>query len=81
MNALIYTKDNCTFCVQAKHLMASNNVSFKEVKIGSDMVVEDFKSLFPDQRTVPLVFVDGQRIGGFAELKEYFDNKPLLLEE
>ena len=72
MSALIYTKEACPFCVQAKALLVQKNIEFMEVNIGTDMLREDFISMFPEQKTVPLIFINGQKIGGYTELKEHF---------
>jgi glutaredoxin 3 len=73
MNALVYSKENCPYCVKAKALLVQKNISFMEVKIGDDMLREDFIAMFPEQRTVPLIFVNGVKIGGHYELVEYFN--------
>jgi glutaredoxin len=73
MNALVYSKENCPYCVKAKALLVQKNISFMEVKIGDDMLREDFIAMFPEQRTVPLIFVNGVKIGGHNELVEYFN--------
>lgn len=73
MKALLYTKDDCPYCVRAKTLLTIKKVEFTESKIGHDITREDFVSLFPDQRTVPLIFVDNEKIGGYDQLREYFD--------
>jgi glutaredoxin len=72
--ALIYSKEHCPFCVQAKALLIQKNIEFMEVNIGSDMLREDFISMFPEQKTVPLIFIGGQKIGGYKELVEHFNN-------
>lgn len=75
MKALIYTKSNCPFCVKAKTLFSIRNIEYTETVIGEDIMREDFMSLFPDQRTVPLIFIDGERIGGYDELTKYLEQR------
>lgn len=75
--ALIYTKPNCTYCVKAKNLFSIENISYTESVIGEDITREDFMSLFPDQRSVPLIFVNGEKIGGYNELRDYLSRKPV----
>ncbi len=72
MTALIYTKDNCPYCVKAKSLLTIKSVEFTESKIGQDITREEFMSLFPEQKTVPLIFINDQKIGGYDDLTEYF---------
>jgi glutaredoxin len=75
MKALIYTKANCTYCVKAKALFTIKNIQYVETVIGEDILREDFISLFPDVRSVPLIFIDGERIGGYDEFTKYLDAK------
>lgn len=79
MQALIFTKKDCPYCVRAKALLATKNVSFTESVIGEDMLRETFMEMYPNQRTVPLILIDGQQVGGYDQLVEYFNNKPQFL--
>lgn len=69
MKAIVWSKDQCTFCEQAKALLKSKNIEFEEKKIGHGYTREDLLESVPDARTVPQIFVDDQLIGGFQELK------------
>lgn len=70
-NIVIYSKDNCTFCVQAKKLLDIRDLEYEEIKIGYDISREDFINKFPDVKTVPLIFIDDEKIGGFRELSKF----------
>lgn len=78
MNVLIYSKDNCSYCLKAKNLLAINNIPYIESLIGKDILREDFISLFPEQKTVPLIIINEQKIGGYNELVDYIRTKPYL---
>ena len=75
MKALIYTKSNCPYCVNAKTLFGIRGIEYTETVIGEDIQREDFVALFPDVRTVPLIYIDGERIGGYDDLTKYLDSK------
>jgi glutaredoxin len=79
MKALVYSKDACPYCVRAKSLLTRNNVAYEEVIIGKDILREDFLSEFPEQRTVPLIFVEGEKVGGYDNLVEWFNNRKEFL--
>lgn len=81
MKALIYSKRQCPYCDKAKALFNIKGQEYTESIIGEDIIREDFMELFPDVRTVPLIFIDGKRIGGYEQLREYYDNRPELLAE
>lgn len=74
MSVIVYTKDQCPYCVKAKTLLTIKQMSFTEVKLGVDMQRDDFVAMFPEQKTVPLIVIDGVKIGGFDKLTEWFDN-------
>jgi glutaredoxin 3 len=70
---IIYTKDNCPYCVQAKSLLSLKDQSYTEMKIGSDLSREEFMEIFPNVKTVPFIIINEERIGGYDRLVEYYD--------
>lgn len=74
-NILVYTKDNCPFCDQAKTLLRMKDQRFQEMKIGLDITREEFVDIFPDVRTVPFIIINGEQVGGYDRLVEYY-NRP-----
>ena len=79
MNVIIYTKPGCGPCVKAKSLLKMKGIDFTEMAIGSDLLKEDFIATYPEQKSVPLVIINDEKIGGYNELVEYFDNRPQFL--
>ena len=75
MKAVVYSKYHCPFCDQAKALLKAKNIPFEEKKIGDGYTKEDLLEAVPTARTVPQVFLDDQLIGGFTELKKYFESE------
>ena len=84
MNVILYTKDNCSFCVSAKMLLANKGIPYTELKLGQDFTRDTLLEMFPNARTYPVVVIDGFNIGGFDQLKEQLNNsgdsKKLLTE-
>lgn len=72
-NILVYTKDSCPFCDQAKTLLRMKDQRFQEMKIGRDITREQFVDTFPDVRTVPFIIIDGEKVGGYDKLVEWYD--------
>lgn len=66
----VYTKDNCTYCDQAKALLASKGVPYDVKKLGEDITRDELLALIPSARTMPQILKDGQLIGGFTELRQ-----------
>lgn len=81
MTVTIYTKDNCPHCVGAKNLLLLKGKPYNEIKIGSDIMREQFLENFPHVKTVPYIIIDGSPVGGFSDLKEYFENDKQFLTE
>ena len=74
MEVEIYTKDNCVWCTRAKNLMDDFNISYLEHDLSDeDERKEFYKEVGENVSTVPQVYIDGNRIGGYKELSKWFD--------
>jgi glutaredoxin 3 len=65
----IYSKTFCSYCWQAKRLLDSKGVEYKE--IGIDMGGPDREMMIQranGRTTVPQIFIDGRHIGGCDDL-------------
>jgi len=74
MKAILWSKYNCTFCDQAKALLKQREIQFEERKIGDGYTKEELLEAVPTARTLPQIFLDGEHVGGFAELKKRLEN-------
>lgn len=74
MKAVIWSKDNCAYCDQAKALMAQHSIEFEERKVGQGFTREDLLAAVPTARTVPQIFLNEELIGGFEQLKTRLKN-------
>ncbi len=75
MNIIMYSKDNCSYCTNAKMLLSSKGLSYTEYKLGEDFTRETLLEMFPEARTFPVIVVDGFNIGGYIQLKEKLDTQ------
>jgi glutaredoxin len=73
-NIEVYTIDNCSYCSAAKSLLAKKNLSFKEINITGDDAQREQLIKKTAHRTMPQIFIDGQFVGGYTELKEYLEH-------
>ena len=71
MKAIVWSKDQCSFCVQAKNLLNSKNIEFEERNINHNYTREQLLEAVPNARTLPQIFLDDKLIGGFAELRQH----------
>ena len=70
MTAVLWSKYFCPYCDQAKALLKSKGIQFQEKKIGDGYTKEELLEAVPTARTVPQIFIDGELVGGFTELKK-----------
>lgn len=69
MNIKVYTKTSCPYCVSAKNWLKQRGYTYEEILMDSDSERQKFyESVGNGVRTVPQIFVDGERIGGFQDL-------------
>ena len=71
----MYTRPTCFWCVRAKHLLESKGISYRDLDINNDNLRKELKIKAPGIKTIPQIFKDGKRIGGYEDLVEYFKNK------
>ena len=69
MNITIYTKSNCPNCVSAKQLLKSKGLEYIERDVGLPVWLDQLDMTYPDVRQMPLIIIDGQRVGGLAGLQ------------
>ena len=86
---IVYSKENCPYCVQSKALLKSKGLEYIELmldlgqpkKADTEYVfLKDLEKLLPGVSSVPQIFerLGGaapatQHIGGFKELREYLN--------
>ena len=68
----MYTRPTCFWCVRAKHLLESKGISYRDLDINNDNLRKELKIKAPGIKTIPQIFKDGKRIGGYEDLVEYF---------
>lgn len=70
MKAVVWSKNACPFCVQAKALLKMKGIEFEERNINEDWTREQLLEAVPTARTLPQIFLDDEHVGGFTELKK-----------
>ena len=69
VKAIVWSKDQCPYCDQAKALLKSRNIEFEERNVSQDWTREQLLEAVPTARTVPQIFLNEELIGGFNELR------------
>jgi glutaredoxin len=71
MKAIVWSKENCPYCLQAKALLESRGIEFEERNVSKDWTKEQLLAAVPTARTLPQIFLDDNYIGGFVELRKH----------
>jgi glutaredoxin len=64
---IVYSKNLCGYCVQAKNWLKSKNIEFKEINIEEQLEAREF-IISQGHRTMPQIYIEGQSIGGYQQL-------------
>ncbi|MGV8917207.1 MAG: glutaredoxin 3 [Pseudomonas sp.] len=64
----MYTTSTCPYCRNAKALLASKNITYKEINVELDMSRRKEMMALSGRRTVPQIFVGEHHVGGFDDL-------------
>ncbi len=75
MKALVWSKNHCPYCDKAKALLSQKGIDYDEKKVGDGYSIEDLLKDVPLAKTVPQIILDGKVIGGYVELKKYFEQE------
>ena len=70
MKAIVWSKNACPFCVQAKALLESRGIDYEERNVQTDWTREQLLEAVPTARTLPQIFLDEEHVGGFTELRK-----------
>jgi glutaredoxin 3 len=71
MKAVVWSKNSCPFCVQAKALLELRGIEYEERNVSTNWTREQLLEAVPDARTLPQIFLDDQHIGGFTDLRAH----------
>ena len=69
MTTVVWSKNQCPYCEQAKALLKMKGIAFEERNIQTDFTKEQLLEAVPTARTLPQIFLDNEHVGGFTELR------------
>ena len=69
MKAIVYSGPGCSWCDRVKVLLQDNEYDIEEIQISKESVQEIKEKYDEDVRSIPQVIIDGEFIGGFAEVE------------
>jgi len=75
-NIIVYSKTNCVYCTKAKTLINNLGLDYTEKKLeefdSPQAMIEDIGK---NVRSMPQIKIDGELVGGYNQLIEYFVDK------
>ena len=80
-NIIVYTKNNCIYCNKAKALLKGLGLTFTEKSLETDFNSDPVKlieDIGKKVRAMPQIKIDGELVGGYNQLIEYFNDKGLV---
>lgn len=77
MKVLMWTKDNCFYCENAKQLLNKLDIKYEERNISSEWTKEQMLKMVPEAKTVPQIIINGTLIGGYTDLVQFIKNEKL----
>jgi len=76
MTITIYSKNNCVYCNKAKALVKNLGLEYEEKKLEEfDSPKAMLEDIGKNVRQMPQIKIDGELIGGYNQLVEYFNEK------
>ena len=78
MTITVYSKNNCVYCSKAKALIKGLGLEYEEKSLEKDFggdpskLIEDIGK---NVRAMPQIKIDGELIGGYNQLVEYFEKQ------
>ena len=67
---VIYTTHYCPYCTGAKAFLRSKKVQFEEIDVTDDPAKRAEMERLSQRWTVPQIFIDGQPIGGYDDMRQ-----------
>ena len=76
----IYSKPNCSYCLQAKQLLEMEQLPFEYKQLGTHYNLDELMTLSPDAKSFPQIFVvdengNKELVGGYSELVEHLNKQ------
>ena len=68
-NIILYSSDNCPWCVKAKRYLKQKNIEFQVKDVGVDDLAAEEMIMKSGQRGIPVIDIKGEIVVGFDKLR------------
>ncbi len=76
MKIEIFSTPQCSYCDAAKKLLDDKGLAYTTLDVMSEpAILADFKRRLPRVKAVPQIFIDGEHIGGYEDLRLRFQDQ------
>ena len=65
----VFSGPGCGYCEAAKALLRQHSLTYRERNVRQPEVLEEFQRRLPRVKSIPQIFIDGEHIGGYEDLK------------
>jgi glutaredoxin 3 len=69
-NIKIYTTQTCPYCNAAKEMLTEKGLTYEAIDLTEKPELWQELSEKHDWRTVPMIFIDDELVGGFTDLQK-----------
>ncbi len=70
--AVVWSKNNCIYCVKAKDYLNKKGISVEERNVQSgDWTMTQLDEAVPNARAFPQIFIDGKYVGSYDKMMSY----------
>lgn len=85
MKTIIYSKEDCPYCVKAKKALVEMNITYQEVMLNDNNDKTAMINAILDEEgvvvsTVPQIYINGEFIGGHDDLMAWRERQELKVE-
>jgi glutaredoxin 3 len=70
----VYSTDPCSFCARVKGMLRARGVEYSEVNLSKDPQGRVELASRTGMMTFPQVLIDGELLGGYAEVREAMES-------
>lgn len=75
MTAIVWSKNGCPYCDQAKAVLRGSSIDFEERNLSTgEWTKEQLLEAVPDAKTVPQIFLYGKYVGDYRALCQYYED-------
>lgn len=74
LDATIFSRKGCPFCVEAKNVLKSAGIEFEELVLNTDFTDRSLRAV-TGNASFPQVFISGEHIGGAEDLASWLETR------